>query len=159
MDNKVQEIDIAPSGGCGLPRLMQNEAVVLCGIDIPEVISDGKLRVIVALKRVWHDAPRDIALIVRNLLPSGERRAAVIYRSLGEEAEAVGLEVPMAELGIHELAVQIAKNVDGELIEVCQPKFVPSLKRFLSCIYFAVVSIGRSHCQGSESTHAEFGRS
>ena len=102
----------------GLPRLMQNDALVLCGIDIPDKVDNGTLRVIVALKRVWYDAPTDIALIVRNLLPSGERRAAVVYRALGDDAEAVGLEVPMNECGLHKITVQIAKRVNGELIEV-----------------------------------------
>ena len=107
------------TGEVGLPRLMQKDALVLCGIDIPEKINNGTLRVIVALKRVWYDAPKDIALIVRNTIPSGEKRAAVIYRSLGDIAEPVGIEVPMHECGLHKVSVQIAKNVDGELIEVC----------------------------------------
>jgi hypothetical protein len=122
IDATVAALDIA--GGdlgtveIGLPRLMQNDALVLCGVDIPENINDGRLRVIVALKRVWYDAPKDLALIVRNMLPSGETRAAVVYRTLGDDAEPVGLEVPMFESGVHKLSVQIAKKVDGELIEV-----------------------------------------
>eukprot|EP00960_Hanusia_phi_P057935 763720-Hanusia_phi.AAC.6 len=101
-----------------LPRLQQKDALVLCGVDIPKEVSDGKLRVIVALKRVWSDAPKDVALIVRDLQPNGERRAAVVYRTLGDEAEAIGLEVPMGEAGTHLLTVQVAKVVNGEMEEV-----------------------------------------
>lgn len=115
---EITEEDLDGTVEIGLPRLMQNDALVLCGVDIPEHINDGRLRVIVALKRVWFDAPKDIALIVRNMLPSGETRAAVVYRTLGDDAEPVGLEVPMVECGVHKLSVQIGKKVDGELIEV-----------------------------------------
>mmetsp|Transcript_24121 Transcript_24121/g.78494 ORF Transcript_24121/g.78494 Transcript_24121/m.78494 type:complete len:570 (+) Transcript_24121:2239-3948(+) len=101
-----------------LPRLQQKDALVLCGVDIPKEVSDGKLRVIVALKRVWNDAPREIALIVRDLQPDGVRRAAVVYRTLGDDAEAVGLEVPLGEAGAHVLTVQVAKVVNGEMEEV-----------------------------------------
>lgn len=127
--NKVGDIDSSHvSVEIGLPRLMQKDALVLCGIDIPEKVNNGTLRVIVALKRVWYDAPKDIALIIRNTIPSGEKRAAVVYRTLGDDAEPVGIEVPMEECGMHKLAVQIAKKVDGELIEVS------SLNCFWQCL-------------------------
>jgi hypothetical protein len=50
-----------------LPRLQHNEtdALVLCGVDVPAKVEIGKMRVIVALKRTWHDAPSQLALIVR----------------------------------------------------------------------------------------------
>jgi hypothetical protein len=131
-DNQENDILIGNESECvdsvhasveiGLPRLMQKDALVLCGIDIPEKVNNGTLRVIVALKRVWYDAPKDIALIIRNTIPSGEKRAAVIYRCLGDDAEPVGIEVPMEECGSHKIAVQIAKKVDGELIEVISVK-------------------------------------
>ena len=123
LDINGSDLDVCGTVEIGLPRLMQNEALVLCGVDIPEKINDGRLRVIVALKRVWYDAPKDIALIVRNVLPSGDTRAAVVYRTLGDDAEPVGLEVPILECGVHKLSVQIAKKVDGELVEVSIPTY------------------------------------
>eukprot|EP00961_Rhodomonas_salina_P225971 3055159-Rhodomonas_salina.1 len=101
-----------------MPRLQQKDALVLCGVDIPEIVAQGKMQIFVALKRTWHDAARDVALIVRDKLPNGERRAAVVYRTLGDDAEPIGIEVPMGEAGTHELTVQIAKVVKGEMIEV-----------------------------------------
>ncbi len=56
---------------------------------------------------------------MRNVLPNGERRAAIIHRTLGDDAEAFGLEVPVSEAGVHDIIVQVAKrDTDGELVEV-----------------------------------------
>ena len=107
-----------------LPRLQHSEedSLVLCGVDIPTTVEVGRLRAIVALKRIWHDAPTVLALIVRDLMPDGSRRAAVVRKTFGEEADTIGLEVPMAEAGEHRLTLQVAKIVDGEFVEV---HFVP----------------------------------
>jgi len=103
-----------------LPRLQHSEedSLVLCGVDIPTTVEVGRLRAIVALKRIWHDAPTVLALIVRDLMPDGSRRAAVVRKTFGEEADTIGLEVPMAEAGEHKLTLQVAKIVDGEFVEV-----------------------------------------
>jgi hypothetical protein len=49
-----------------LPRLQHSEedSLVLCGVDVPTTVEVGRLRAIVALKRIWHDAPTALALIV-----------------------------------------------------------------------------------------------
>jgi len=109
---------IVESPRAPMPRLDQKDALVLCGVDIPTIVAQGKMQLFVALKRVWHDAPRDVALIVRDKLPNGDRRAAVVYRTLGDDAEPIGMEVPMGEAGVHELTVQVAKVVKGEMHEV-----------------------------------------
>jgi hypothetical protein len=77
-----------------LPRLQYNEedSLVLCGVDVPELVDAGKMRVIVALKRTWHDAPNELALIVRDEGPDGSRRAAVVRKVLNDEADTIGLE-------------------------------------------------------------------
>ena len=103
-----------------MPRLQQSEedSLVLCGVDVPATVEAGRLRAIVALKRTWHDAPTKLALIVRDLLPDGSRRAAVARKTFGDDADTIGLEVPMAEAGVHTLTLQVAKVVDGEFVEV-----------------------------------------
>ena len=45
----------------GMPRLMQKDSLVLCGVDIPSQAQAGKLRIMVALKRIWHDAPKEVS--------------------------------------------------------------------------------------------------
>jgi len=82
-----------PSRG-PLPRLQYNEqdSLVLCGVDVPQAVEAGKMRVIVALKRTWHDAPKHLALIVRNECPDGSRRAAVVRKVFSDEADTIGLE-------------------------------------------------------------------
>lgn len=109
----------APARGA-LPRLQHSaeDSLVLCGVDVPETVMAGKVRVVVALKRCWHDAPKHLALIVRNQLPDGTARAAVVSKMLGEDADTIGLEVPMGEAGMHTLSLQVAKVVDGEYVEV-----------------------------------------
>ena len=59
-----------------------------------------------------------LALIVRDLLPDGTRRAAVVRKTFGDDADTIGLEVPMGEAGSHTLTLQLAKVVNGELEEV-----------------------------------------
>ena len=104
---RILRVSAAPQAP-GLPRLMQAESVVLCGVDIPEHVEAGdRMRIMVALKRVWHDAPSDFSLIVRNTTPSGEKRATVTHRTLGDDAEAFGLHVPMIEPGVHTISCQV----------------------------------------------------
>lgn len=100
-----------------LPRLAQKDSLVLCGVDVPTEVSDGTMRVFVALKRVWHDAPREVALVVRDHCPNGERRAARVVRALGTDAEAIGIEVPMSEAGRHNVEVQVCKLLGEEGME------------------------------------------
>ena len=78
-----------------LPRLQHSaeDSIVLCGVDVPEAIEAGKIRVMVALKRTWHDAPTFLALVVRDRLPDGSQRAAVVRKIFGEDADTIGLEV------------------------------------------------------------------
>jgi len=59
-----------------------------------------------------------LALIVRDLNPDGTRRAAVVRKIFGDDADTIGLEVPMGEAGVHILTLQVAKVVDGEMVEV-----------------------------------------
>jgi hypothetical protein len=65
-----------------------------------------------------HCLSPQLALIVRDLLPDGSRRAAVVRKTFGDDADTLGLEVPMGEAGTHTLTLQIAKVVDGEYVEV-----------------------------------------
>ena len=46
-----------------LPRLQHSveDSIVLCGVDVPRQVVAGKMRVIVALKRTWHDAPTQVS--------------------------------------------------------------------------------------------------
>ena len=50
-----------------------------------------------------------MALVVRDCCPSGERRAARVFRTLGAQAEAIGLEVPMRDAGQHTVSVQVSQ--------------------------------------------------
>jgi hypothetical protein len=45
-----------------LPRLQYSDedSLALCGVDVPAKVDQGKMRVIVALKRTWHDAPSQV---------------------------------------------------------------------------------------------------
>ena len=45
-----------------LPRLEHSEvdSLVLCGVDVPATVEVGRMRVIVAVKRTWHDAPTQV---------------------------------------------------------------------------------------------------
>ena len=67
-----------------------------------------------------------MALIVRNTLPNGESRAAIVHRTLGDDAEAFGAELLIAEAGVHDIMLQVARrDLDGELTEVrCLSTFV-----------------------------------
>ena len=63
-----------------LPSVLdENEGLQLVGIDIPSHV-EGCMRVIVAVQRMQDQAPRSLCLIARNVLPSGERRAAVVHK-------------------------------------------------------------------------------
>jgi len=109
------------STGCGLPRIMQSRSVVLCGIDVPSSVELGKrMRVMVALKRIWEDAPSHLSLIVRASTPSGEKLAAVSHSTLGDDADAFGLHVPVSEAGDWAISCQVAvrDEVTGELEEL-----------------------------------------
>ena len=45
--------------------------------------------------------------MVRDQCPDGECRAARVFRTLGSQAEAIGLEVPMRDAGQHTVSVQV----------------------------------------------------
>jgi hypothetical protein len=53
--------EAAPARG-PLPRLQYSDAdsLALCGVDVPATVEQGRMRVIVALKRTWHDAPTQV---------------------------------------------------------------------------------------------------
>ena len=61
--------------------LAENEGLVLCGIDTPSHVEEC-MRAIVSVQRMHENAPRSLCLIARNVLPSGERRAAVVRKVL-----------------------------------------------------------------------------
>ena len=103
--------------------LAENEGLVLCGIDTPAHV-EGAMRAIVALQRVRCDAPRHLCLIARNILPTGERRAAVVRKVLqGSEAQTIGIEVPMGEAGEHWVEFSVAECTDEGNVEIF---FIPA---------------------------------
>ena len=98
--------------------LAENDGLVLCGIDTPAHV-EGAMRAIVALQRVRCDAPRHLCLIARNILPTGERRAAVVRKVLqGSEAQTIGIEVPMGEAGEHWVEFSVAECTDEGNVEI-----------------------------------------
>ena len=91
---------------------------MLCGVDVPAHVQ-GAMRAIVALQRTGEDAPRNLCLIARNVLPSGERRAAVVRKVVhGTEAQTIGIEVPMGEAGEHMVEFSVAECTDEGNIEI-----------------------------------------
>lgn len=91
---------------------------MLCGIDVPAHVQ-GAMRAIIALQRVGEDAPRNLCLIARNVLPSGERRAAAVRKMIhGTEAQTIGIEVPMGEAGEHWVEFSLAECTDEGNIEI-----------------------------------------
>lgn len=57
--------EAAPARG-PLPRLQYSDAdaLALCGVDVPTTVEQGRMRVIVALKRTWHDAPTQVPVFL-----------------------------------------------------------------------------------------------
>jgi hypothetical protein len=75
-DGTSKQYESAPNEQIfGLPRLQQKDSLVLCGVDVPSQ-AEGNLRIMVALKRIWHDAPREVSYHPKSR-PSGENAYSV----------------------------------------------------------------------------------
>lgn len=105
------------------PVLAENEDMVLCGVDTPTDVQ-GCMRVIVAVQRKHENAPRDLCLIARNVLPDGTRRSAVVRKIVqGTEAQTIGIQMPMASAGQNWVEFSVCECTEEGNIEIF---FIPA---------------------------------
>eukprot|EP00294_Goniomonas_avonlea_P009440 CAMPEP_0114555662 /NCGR_PEP_ID=MMETSP0114-20121206/8873_1 /TAXON_ID=31324 /ORGANISM="Goniomonas sp, Strain m" /LENGTH=212 /DNA_ID=CAMNT_0001740811 /DNA_START=9 /DNA_END=647 /DNA_ORIENTATION=+ len=81
---------------------------------------NGQLRVCVAVERTRPDAPVEATLLVRDLAPTGEKRAATATKALLEEGTTVlGLEAPLDIPGAHNVEITVClRDAEGVLEEI-----------------------------------------
>lgn len=133
-----------------MPNFGECRGLCLRGIDIPDHVKEGTIRCIVALERVHDCGPSALSLILRDSLPDGSSRSAIIRKIDHSSVFTLGIEVPLTEAGTHVVELIVAESVGDELAPIFYLPAVtvvvsnPPMPRLMECA--AVVLCGVDVC-------------
>jgi hypothetical protein len=119
LEERIVEVEAPP-----LPNFGECKGLCLRGIDIPDHVNEGVLRCIVAVERLHESAPSALCLILRDVLPDGTSRSAVIRKVDNSAVFTLGIEVPLNEAGAHVVEVIVAETVGDVMSPIF---FLPSV--------------------------------